>query len=382
MKRLYIFNPEHDLALAGGNANYQAPESALFLASDLATLPKWYAEQGGIVFDRSDLNPFSCDPATIESVEPWGWDPAVRRLLLANGIEESILPNDEEMKELRQLSHRRVATRAMNHLKSDIGDRWKLPAAGAELYSLDEVKEFAKTHGEVVLKAPWSSSGRGVYWTKEIMTPSMQGWIKRVIEKQGSIMGEVAMKRVQDFAMEFRVVDHKTEFVGYSLFFTEGTGAYRGNVLMSNERIEEELSRWIEKEQLDAVRKNLISFIDSVVAPIYSGCMGVDMFVYEDEDGFCLDPVVEINMRMTMGMVARVIYDKYVSKDSEGSFVVEHKLPGRLFVNHQWHERHEKMEYDSAGKMVHGYLSLCPVTPNTLYRASVNLERIENQFGS
>lgn len=151
---------------------------------------------------------------------------------------------------------------------------------------------------------------------------------------------------------------------------------------MSNERIEEELSRWIEKEQLDAVRKNLISFIDRVVAPIYSGCMGVDMFVYEDEDGFCLDPVVEINMRMTMGMVARVIYDKYVSKDSEGSFVVEHKLPGRLFVNHQWHERHEKMEYDSAGKMVHGYLSLCPVTPNTLYRASVNLERIENQFGS
>lgn len=376
MKRLYIFNPEHDLALASGSANYQAPESALFLASDLATLPKWFAEAGSVVFDRGDLNPYSCEPMSIDVVEPWGWDLAVRRLLIANGIDDKILPSVEEIAEFRQLSHRKIATRAMNSLRSSIGDKWELPSSAAELYNLNEVSDFVEVHGETVLKAPWSSSGRGVYWlNKGNFTPSMKGWIKRVIEKQGSIMAEVSMKRKKDFAMEFKTMEHKARFMGYSLFFTEETGAYRGNMLMSNDRITEELKEYIAGEELDDVKTQLLEFLENVVAPIYSGSVGVDMFIYQSDRGeYLLNPVVEINMRMTMGMVARVIYDRYVDSGSEGVFMIEHKSPGRMKVNQSWHDAHEKMEYTDDKRMKRGYLSLCPVTENTLYRASISVK--------
>jgi len=373
MKRLYIFNPEHDLSLAAGTSNYQAPESAMFLASDLALLPKWYAETGATVFDRSDIMPV--DPKKeFESVVPWGWDKSVKRLLIVNGISESILPSDDKIEAIRQLSHRRTATRAMAHLRATIGKQYKFPLPAAELHSVEEVKSFAETYDEIVIKSPWSSSGRGVYWTRASFSPSLGGWIKRTIEKQGSIMAEVAMDRVMDFAMEFKTENGKCEFMGYSLFFTEGQGAYRGNRLMSNERIEEIVSEWVTKEQLDAVRQELLRFMNSEIAPTYEGYVGVDMFVYRGKEGFMLNPVVEINIRMTMGMLARVLYDKHVAPGSEGMFTIEHKSPGRLMVHHQWQEQNEKMEYDSEGRCVRGYLSLCPVTENSLYRASIQIK--------
>lgn len=374
MKRLYIFNPEHDLSLAAGTSNFQAPESALFLASDLAILPKWYAESTATVFDRSDIMPI--DPKQeFESVVPWGWDKAVKRLLIVNGISESILPSDEKIEVVRQLSHRRTASKAMEHLRSNLGNKYHFPSSAEELHSFEEVKAFAETHDEIVIKAPWSSSGRGVYWTTASFTPSLTGWIKRTIEKQGSIMAELAMDRVMDFAMEFKIEQGKSEFVGYSLFFTEGQGAYRGNRLMSNERIAEIISEWIPAEELDDVERELITFMDSNLAKAYEGFVGVDMFIYRGKEGFMLNPVVEINLRMTMGMVARILYDKYVSPDSEGMFTVEHMTPGRLMVHHQWQEQNEKMEYDAEGRFVKGYLSLCPITENSLYRASVQLTK-------
>jgi len=377
MKRLYIFNPEHDLSLAAGTSNFQAPESAVFLASDLSMLPKWYAENGATVFDRSDITPF--DPSQeFESVIPWGWDKSVKRLLIVNGISESILPSDEKIEVLRQLSHRRTATRAMAHLRSKLGDKYHFPLPAAELHSVDEVKTYAEAYDEIVIKAPWSSSGRGVYWTTGSFTPSLGGWIRRTIEKQGSIMAEVAMERVMDFAMEFKIEQGKSEFVGYSLFFTEGQGAYRGNRLMSNKRIAEIVSEWIPKEELDEVERELITFMDNNIAEVYEGYVGVDMFVYRSKEGFMLNPVVEINLRMTMGMVARSIYDRYVSPESEGMFLIEHKTPGRLKIHHTWQEQNEKMEYDEEGRFVRGYMSLCPVTENSLYRAAIQL-KISNQ---
>ena len=53
---LYIFNPEHDLALASGETNYMAPASARRMASELALLPMWYAEEGSAVLASSAYN--------------------------------------------------------------------------------------------------------------------------------------------------------------------------------------------------------------------------------------------------------------------------------------------------------------------------------------
>ena len=45
-KAVYIFNPEHDLALASGETNYMAPASARQMASELALLADVVCRRG------------------------------------------------------------------------------------------------------------------------------------------------------------------------------------------------------------------------------------------------------------------------------------------------------------------------------------------------
>lgn len=44
--KLYLFNPDSDLALASNEENYMAPASARRMIQDLALLPMWYAQPG------------------------------------------------------------------------------------------------------------------------------------------------------------------------------------------------------------------------------------------------------------------------------------------------------------------------------------------------
>lgn len=386
MSKVYYFNPNHDLATANGSENFKAPESAVSLADDLSLLPCWYAEAGSTIISDvkfSDaINPLSLNVNTVPTfvshkleatqIVPWGWDAAVRKFFLQNGLAASSLPSEEMIQKYKNLSHRRLAGEAMNFLRERALFPDSIPSAAAELHTLDDVKLFAKTHNEIVLKAPWSGSGKGIFWSTGDLTASIAGWCRRVIEKQGSIMAEKAYDRVQDFAMEFKVVDNKVEFAGYSLFYTEGGGIYRGNRLMSNDNILKELTRWVDVDYLEWIKMNLLEFLTAEVAPYYSGYIGVDMFVLRDNEKFYVNPVVEINLRMTMGMVARIIADRYVDSGARGWFMIDHLPPGVMLMDHKKRMLRQPMEIKDA-KFTRGYLSLCPINENTVYRATVIL---------
>ena len=409
MSRLYYFNPDHDLALANGNAHFQAPESAMSFADDLSLLPCWFAEEvaSEVLSDQEfteELNVLGLDVATIPlfskdkieefKVEPWGWDMAVRKFFLNNGVSEKLLPTPERIEEYKRLAHRRLTVEAMNYLRDRSMYPDSLPQSAVELSTMADVNAFAAKYKEVVFKAPWSGSGKGVFWSLGQLTPSLSGWCKRVIEKQGSVMGEVAYDRVQDFAMEFKVGRGDVTFAGYSLFFTEGSGIYRGNYLLSNEDIEAELTKWVSIDYLNWVRKELSNFLRDKVAKTYAGFVGVDMFVYKEstvnsqqstvtalsltqegslEYEYKINPVVEFNLRMTMGMVARTIYDRCVQKGVKGMFMIDHCPPGELSRDHNVQIEENPIEIES-GRFKKGYFSLCPVTENTVYRASIMLK--------
>ena len=49
MVSVYLFNPEHDLALAHGTHNYTAPPFARQLRHDLRLLPAWLAPAGSYI---------------------------------------------------------------------------------------------------------------------------------------------------------------------------------------------------------------------------------------------------------------------------------------------------------------------------------------------
>lgn len=384
--KLYVFNPEHDLAIANGNENFQAPESAMLLASDLSLLPAWYADEGSFVISEQLFNPqtipdglnvqivapYSDNIPSHCAVEPWGWDASIRKQIIATGVNSTSMPDLSRLDIYRGLSHRRTASFAMEYLRSQSQTPDILPQPAIELKTPNEVMRFAASHDEIVLKSPWSGSGKGVFWSKGPLTQSLNGWCQRVIEKQGCVMGEVAMDRIQDFAMEYKTKDRSTNFAGYSLFITEGSGIYRGNRLMSNTAIEHELQRWIDLNHLHWIQEKLQNFINERIAPYYDGYVGVDMFVYRENQNICINPAVEINLRMTMGMAARIIYDRYVHCNSSGWFYIDHEPPGQLLSDHENKCVSEPMQLKD-GKLSKGYMSLCPIESNTVYRASLLL---------
>lgn len=112
--KLYLFNPDSDLALANNEANYIAPASARRMAQDMALLPIWYAAPGSAVLAPSAYNAdflkrmrelfglqvqLATEPELPDYAEarivPWGWNPAIRRFFLKGEFVKTdcLLPN-------------------------------------------------------------------------------------------------------------------------------------------------------------------------------------------------------------------------------------------------------------------------------------------------
>ncbi len=92
-----------------------------------------------------------------------------------------------------------------------------------EAKSVTEVEELVGEWGTAFVKSPWSSSGRGVFpvslSTLGVSLPRVEG----VIRRQGSVMVEPELPRLQDFAMLFDYAGGEARFEGYSLFMSDLT---------------------------------------------------------------------------------------------------------------------------------------------------------------
>lgn len=388
-KALYLFNPEHDLALASGEANYMAPASARRMASELALLPMWYAEEGSAVLAPSAYNldyvkkiqellGLSVDLITepelaIEpdlDIRPWGWDVALRKRLSVLGVDEVLLPSMGQLNDLREYSHRSKAVALLPELQLNeyfCGESYYLKTP-------EEWKRFVEGRKECLLKAPLSGSGKGLNWCKGIFTPFISGWCTRVAASQGGVIAEPIYNKVEDFAMEF-YSDGAGEltFVGYSLFHTGKSGMYEGNCLLSNGAIRKQLAQYIPLEALMDLENCLKYRLSALVGTVYKGYLGVDMmicrFPENEKPVFRIHPCVEINLRMNMGVIARFLHDRYVRPGSTGRFVIDyHPSEGEALQEHERMSATYPLE-SREGRVYSGYLPLVPVHRRSCYRA-------------
>jgi hypothetical protein len=313
MATLHIFNPEHDIALASNLANFTAPHAGRQLRSDLGFLPAlWAKEDDAIYVDHVEnaqkafrrvmrkpvQRTFVAMPTQVDDVSPWGWDKALRAELKRKGCDASLLPTDDQLSHIRQLSHRRTAAHLLPLLQTDytVGEAYECREAA-------EVEELLARYGQVVMKAPWSSSGRGLRFLSKERTPfSLQsGWFRNMVERQCSVMVEPYYNKVKDFGMEFSA-DSKGHitYEGLSLFHTQN-GAYVGNILATECTKREMINRYIPVCWLDEVKEKIVCNLD---LGTYSGSFGVDMMIVKNDSSYSLHPCVEINLRRTMGHVA------------------------------------------------------------------------------
>ena len=317
--KLLVFNPEHDLALAANLSNFTAPHAGRQLRADLGFIPAIWAAADDYVhvenvedaerrFLRLTRRPFGRFIAKEQickhkftAVDVWGWDLAIRAFLLRWGIDAAIMPTATQIDDIRQLSHRRYAMQLLDCLQMP-----GIIGSSCETNQIENIIDRLHSGEHLVVKAPWSSSGRGVRFMEDDVNIYDNGWLRNVIVKQGSVMVEPYYNKVKDFGMEF-VSDGNgsVSYIGLSLFQTSN-GAYTGNILASEEEKENLISRYIPIDLLKTVQQKICAKMGSWLKDQYTGVFGIDMMVVrrDDGDGFLLHPCVEINLRRTMGHVA------------------------------------------------------------------------------
>lgn len=176
--------------------------------------------------------------------------------------------------------------------------------------SIPALKDVIQSFGKAIIKAPWSSSGRGVRYIDQAMDAAITSWAARVISQQGGIMVEPYYNKMKDFGMEFFVDVAGVHYAGLSVFHTIN-GAYVGNSLSTEDEKRQMLAPYVDNRVLDRLAEHLTQLLNDHLKGKYQGPLGVDMMVVANQNtaadtpsGFFVHPVVEINLRRTMGHVA------------------------------------------------------------------------------
>lgn len=303
---LHIFNPENDMALANGTPGYVAPESARQMRHDLRWLPKWWCADEDQVWDNE--SPLHLQEG--DRIEPWGWSPALVHELKKAGVEDKFMPGSDEIKQIRALSHRQTAVKALEDMRADglIGNA--LCGHSTLCHTEKEVVDALGQYPQCILKAPWSCSGKGVRNSEDV---HIMEWARNIIRQQGSVVVEERLEKLSDFALLFSLNEKGVEYQGLSLFNTDKNGAYMGNWLAPEAQKFQWLMQYVSPQDLIQIRKWWENYL--LQFP-YRGPVGVDMMLCSQ--GIC--PCVEINWRMTMGLVA-----EYLTRQGRtGKFKVEY----------------------------------------------------------
>ena len=221
-------------------------------------------------------------------------------------MDPATLPSEEELQFIRTHSRREFALDVHSHLNCGdsqvIGPDYRIIAT-----SVSEIEAFISANGSAVLKSPLSGSGKGIRFVREGLSESDEGWCRRTLDKQDSVIVEQRFDIIKECAMLFECHHKGIDFIGYSLFESKN-GAYSKNILASNEEIEDMIAGYISRDTLIAVRKDLTAILADTLVGHYEGFLGVDQIICQiDSPAFI--PVSEINLRMTMGLIARNQYD-------------------------------------------------------------------------
>ena len=392
MQDLYLFNPDNEISIANGTNGYTPKANISIMADDLAFLSAYLAGKGDYVlvtkmpdFDfmksREEVFGLDCKPVIWEKaqllsfneIKPWGWSPRVHNLLKElksrcnEQFRESVMSTWSDKR--RDLYSRRMAATCLAEMA--------IPCIGEDIIprecnTLAGIRSLSEKE-DVVVKAHWSSSGKGILFIpKGQMTCKEEEVLSGILRKQGYVMVEKRLNRVLDFAMEFEMdrLFH-LNFLGYSVFQTSRRGEYEGNRVASNSCLEGMIAKYTGTGFLHEIREQLEKVVTAVFHGKYVGYLGVDMMIYEDESGeFGVQPCVEINLRYNIGIVS-IALQRYLQESVEGVFNIHFSpKPGEIM---QSVEKNRDMYplLMEAGQIVSGYINLTPVSRESRFVAEL-----------
>ncbi|MDE6334524.1 MAG: hypothetical protein K2L77_07750 [Muribaculaceae bacterium] len=313
MKRLWLFYPENDIALAHGNSNFTAPAAAVALHQAGEALPLWMASDGdyvlcngindrwlgevqtryGVAAGVWDHRDYACVPV------PWGWSAASRKVFENCGFTAGVLPSQKVLDTYRELSHRRTAALFARMIGQE------LPFVDARAEEVSDIKALSAILADGnphVVKSPWSSSGRGVHFVIPGRTDEALRQAAGTIRRQGSVMVEPMVCDRLDFAMLYYMECGRARYHGLSVFVTDrSTGRYAGNMVAAPDILASSLAHRVPSDMLAALDRAVSPVLEKLLGQVYEGPVGIDMMADADHRIH----IAEINLRYTMGFLSR-----------------------------------------------------------------------------
>lgn len=259
-------------------------------------------------FDLPELLPLDTKPGRkLGGMRPWAWSPdAVDRLRpfasdvaagLPNGFCEAV-PAKWFSKEIGlELEHSLGPVPETGTLHRDADS------------ALTEISRLLES-GQVLLKAPFACAGRGhLRVNHESVPEKTRGWIDNTLAAHGSLVIEPWLDRVLDFSALYEMKrGGEVSLLNLTRIENDAAGRFLGIRigLKWGNLLEPEVAEFLFR-QADVMRiyqETIPAALGGLLAG-HTGPLCVDAMVHRRGDGsLALKPVVELNVRMTMGRIA------------------------------------------------------------------------------
>lgn len=373
MNTLWIFNPDNDIALGNNLKHFTPPRNAMLLRQYGAMLPAWIANAGDIIYtDNPTDATWLCDISNhigkemeiltpdnsnhVKQIKPWGWSRAVVDTFLRRGISSNLLPNDEQIERIRQLSHRRTSI-IINRKLQDAGFEVPIPV---EFTDTGALSNHISSQRSIVIKSPWSSSGRGVIYSERRVMANLLRQADGIINSQGSVLVEPYLDKIIDFAMLFNISEGIAKYVGLSVFETLAGGNYTGNIVASEQQLASIITRYVSLSYLERLQREIGIILTELISNAYNGICGIDMMVYSSADGTNrIAPCVELNLRYTMGYIAHCLARDIIAPEKTGKMLITY------IGNRDYFNKGNRIppQISNDNRLINGTLNLIPTNP-------------------
>jgi uncharacterized ferritin-like protein (DUF455 family) len=243
-------------------------------------------------------------------LRPWAWSPDASAALRGNA--EHVSPSvpwqwREALPEL--WFSKEVGVRLMECL--GISERavvCREPDA-----AMEEVKRLSG-EGRVLIKGAFGCAGRDHLRVDAGEEAAASEWVKRVLADHGSVVVERWRERVLDFSTLYEMHAGKVDLIGMTVMENDERGRFFGSRVAPKwgSLLDDEVSTFLYREArvMEWVQERIPAALSGLL-PGYTGPLGVDAMVFRNADGsLAWSPVVELNVRMSMGRVALELMGK------------------------------------------------------------------------
>lgn len=243
------------------------------------------------------------DKRKLGGMRPWAWSPVVSKCWkrYANQVSAKVAWQWREPVPAQWLS-KQIGVNLLEQSHEEA------PLIAKELEAVRAEVEAIHARGPALLKGLYSCAGRSQLKVEVGEWVAAEDWVRANLQRHGGLVVEAWRERVADFSMLYEITSEGVEWMGATVMENDARGGYLGSrvaskwtSLLENEvttwlHCEAQIQDWIETRWPTALKELLEGYI---------GPVGIDCMVYREPDGrLNWLPVVEVNVRMTMGRVA------------------------------------------------------------------------------